>query len=230
MTEIQPSTRFQLPPSLVDEVVRVLTDRIVHGRILPGSRLVEEKLAEEFGISRPPIRESLRVLASEGLVTINHRRGARVKEISSREVQDIYECREALEGLAARRAAETMRAEELAELERTFAKMEAADSRSDLEAYFAENVRFHEIVGEASGNERLRQLLASLGTQVLLLRFTSLSLPGRSSRSAELHRALLRAFRSRNGEEAENLTRLIIKEAAGALGQHIGDYEQRVLR
>ena len=218
---LESAVSFRPPPSLVDELVRVLTDRIVHGRIPPGTRLIEEKLAEEFGVSRPPIRESLRVLASEGLVTINHRRGAKVRQISAREVQDIYECREALEGFAARQAAERMSSGEFSDLALTLAKMETANASGDIESYFAENIRFHDIVGEASGNQRLRQLLGALGSQVLMLRFTSLSLPGRSSRSAALHRQLLEAFERRDGDAAESLTRRIIQEASRALGQHV---------
>ncbi|HZU06685.1 MAG TPA: GntR family transcriptional regulator [Chloroflexota bacterium] len=217
----EPVNPFRPPASLVDEVVRVLTDRIVRGDLPPGTRLVEERLAREFGISRQPIRESFRILQREGLVRIVPRRGVYVKAPSPHEVLDIYDCRSVLGGLAARLATQRMTPEVLSQLEALLAEMEAAVAARDVARYFQLNVRFHEVVDQASCNQTLRDLLRTLGTQVLRLRFMSLSLPGRMERSFEIHRQVVAAFRARDAARAAWLSQTLIEEAGQALIAHL---------
>jgi DNA-binding GntR family transcriptional regulator len=127
--------QFQSPASLVEEAVRVITDRIVRGDLPPGTRLVEERLAADFGLSRPPIRESFRVLEREGLVTISPRRGVRVRRFTPEEVRDIYLCRAVLRGLAARLAAQHMTPHMLQQLESALAVMERSAASDDVAQY-----------------------------------------------------------------------------------------------
>lgn len=222
MTTLAPSTTggptpFEPPKSLVEEIVRALTDQIVRGELRPGTRLVEERLASELGISRPPIREAFRVLHRERLVDIAPRRGVRVHEPTAREIADVYVCREALEGLSARLAAERIDAPALASLEALERKMADAARTGDLNRYFEANVRFHDEVAVASQNESLVALLRTLGTRVLQMRHYSLSLPGRAKLSARIHRQLITALRRGDGPAAESLTKKLISDAARAL-------------
>src|SRR5579875_4015066 len=158
----EPVNPFQPPGSLVDEVVRVLTDRIVRGTLAPGTRLVEERLAREFGISRQPIRESFRILQREGLVSILPRRGVYVKATPPEEIVSIYQCRAALGALSARLATRRMPPATLAELETLVDEMAARVAAGDVEGYFQRNVRFHDLVHQTSGNRTLQNLLRTL--------------------------------------------------------------------
>jgi DNA-binding GntR family transcriptional regulator len=208
---------FRTPDTLVDEVVRVLTLRIVRGELAPGTRLIEEHLAQEFGISRPPIRESFRILQREGLVVITPRRGVRVREITAAEVEQVYVCRSTLEGLSARLATPRMTPESLARFHELIHSMRSAVDEQDVERYLRDNVDFHELVGLISGNEPLRALIRTLGTQVLRLRFTSLSMSGRLQYSLRMHERIVNAFQRGDAAEAEAATRELIDAAAHAL-------------
>jgi DNA-binding GntR family transcriptional regulator len=228
-TTVNPSTRFSHPHSLVEEVVRVLTARIVRGEIPPGARLIEEHVSVEFGISRTPLRESFRALEREGLLTITPRKGVRVKSIDPQEIEEIYVCRAALEGLSARLAA-TRATDEIAdELAGILRKMEAAVARDDLDQYFSLNVEFHDIVAEVAQNKTLNQLIRNLGTRVLRFRYTSLSLPNRMKKSLAVHKELVAAFRRRDGDQAELLTRRLIDDAHAVLKRKF-DRDVRMLR
>jgi DNA-binding GntR family transcriptional regulator len=212
-----PSPDFQPPATLVDQIVEYLTDQIVRGAMPPGARLIEEALARQYRVSRPPIREALRILDGNGLVVITPRRGARVVKINPKDVADIYACRAALAGVAARLAAIHMDQVELRALGRLVSEMRGAASAGDLEGYFLRNVAFHEEVARASRNSRLVQLLKTLGAQVLLMRHASLAIPGRIPQSMRAHARLLRAFMSRDGQLAETITRNLIEDAGAAL-------------
>jgi DNA-binding GntR family transcriptional regulator len=221
MTTVTDSSHeFRPPSTLVEEIVRVLTERIVRGEFNPGARLIEEDLAREFHVSRPPIRESLRVLEQKGLVTIVPRKGARISEPTPGEIEDIYVCRSALTGTAARLAARNMTPAELARFGQIVAEMRKAAKSDDLERYFTLNVEFHDNVASASRNSHLVELLHVLGLQVLRLRHTSLSLPRRMQQSLRLHEELLKAFKQRDGEAAERLMRSLIDDASAALTAH----------
>ncbi|HLH22234.1 MAG TPA: GntR family transcriptional regulator [Chloroflexota bacterium] len=213
----EPVNPFQPPGSLVDEVVRVLTDRIVRGTLAPGTRLVEERLAREFGISRQPIRESFRILQREGLVSILPRRGVYVKATPPEEIVSIYQCRAALGALSARLATRRMPPATLAELETLVDEMAARVAAGDVEGYFQRNVRFHDLVHQTSGNRTLQNLLRTLGTQVLRLRFTSMSLPGRMAESLATHQEMVAAFRAGDADRAGQLSAKLIDGAAAAL-------------
>jgi DNA-binding GntR family transcriptional regulator len=184
-------------------------------------RLVEEQLAREFGISRPPIRESFRVLEREGLVTNLPRRGVRVKPTSADEVGDIYLCRSVLAGLAARLAAQHITDQLRTELEHSLAQLEALAAQSDVVGYHQEIGRFHEVIERASQNSQLQQLLQSLGVRVRRLSFTSLSLPGRLEASIQFHRQLTAALVRGDAASAERLGRGLLEDAMPALVDYV---------
>lgn len=149
-------------PSLVDVALDYIRTRIATGEYEPGHRLKERELSEETGISRIPIREAIRALASEGFVTLVPRRGAIVTELQPDLLDEIFEVREALEVqecvLAARRATRA----EIATLRASVEAAEEAARAGNAEAINAANARFHEILVDASHNDTLAQVLRPL--------------------------------------------------------------------
>jgi DNA-binding GntR family transcriptional regulator len=222
--DVNESSSFSTPSTLVEEVVRVLTLRIIRGELPPNARLIEEDLARQFGISRPPIRESFRTLEREGLVTITPRRGVRVKGVEPKEVEEIYACRIALASLAVRLAVRELQPDDAEKLRQLAGEMEDASRNGDLDRYLALNIAFHDFVSDVGGNGTLRDLIRSLGTRVWRFRYLSLAPPDRMKRSAALHRILVRALVSGDADGADLAVRRIIEEAHAALEQIlIGD-------
>ncbi len=220
MANGQDSSVFHSPISLVEETVRVITDRIIQGVFSPGTRLVEEHLAREFGISRPPIRESFRVLEREGLVTISPRRGVRVRMLTADEVRDVYVCRATLRGLAARLAVEHMTAAYLSQLESILIGMEHSAAASSVPDYQQQVAEFNELVVRVGGNRALEELIRTLTVRARMLSFDALSAPGRIESSLQLHRMVLEAFRIGDGATAERCAKRSLEESIPIVMAH----------
>lgn len=183
-----------------------LAEQIVAGRYQPGERLVETRLAEQFGISRSPVREGLRILENDGLVLLVERRGAIVKPLAASDIEEMFACRMALQGLAARLAAERWREPELAPLRHALAEMEAALQDGNVEHYYTADIAYHEHVCKLSRNSRLQQMLGALGREMLRLRFMINSIEGRQRASIIYNRQILAAIEARDGATARSLT------------------------
>jgi DNA-binding GntR family transcriptional regulator len=148
--------------AVYDEVQR----RIVDGRLHQGERILEDQLAQELDVSRNPVREALQALETEGFVEIEPRRGARVAVISTRRANDLFEIREALEGMVARLAAQRCRTDQLADLRRIAGLGALAAERGELAALPGLNTEFHRVLSAAAENtmlaetvERMSQLI-----------------------------------------------------------------------
>jgi DNA-binding GntR family transcriptional regulator len=163
--------------ALVDRLASTIQARVLSGEFASGTRLRQESLATEFGVSRTPVREALRKLQAAGIVQLEPNRGARVRSPSTREVREAYEVRAELEGLAAELAAARIRDDDLRRLRETQAKFEGSSVRlrrwkergsvgSPPRAAHAEWIRgndlFHLVIQDAAANQRLRALLADL--------------------------------------------------------------------
>ena len=196
--------------TLWERVFRTLRAEILANSLLPGTELLEVALAERLGVSRGPIREALGRLATEGLVTIQPRRGAIVAGLSRQAFLEAYQVREALEGLAVRLATPQLSLRDVRALERLIADMERAVARNDVARFFEKNAAFHGMFVSLSGNRRLqdmhRQLVSDLGRYAGL----SLTLRGNMARSVDEHRRILDAARSGATDRAVEL-----------LGEHI---------
>jgi DNA-binding GntR family transcriptional regulator len=144
--------------SLREQVKDLLLERILKHQYAPGERLVETRIAQELGISQAPVREALRELESLRFVESAPFRGAWVREVSDRELAEVYPIRAALEDVAARLAAERMKGG-VAALEREVERMAKAEG---LREQVEHDVRFHQLIVEASGNARLIELWESL--------------------------------------------------------------------
>lgn len=162
--------------STVEAIADRLRDAISTGVFNAGQRLVEADITREFGVSRGPLREAFRRLAAEGLVDLQHHRGARVRRLSRKEVLALYEVREALEGLAARLAARTVRkakadADRLSDLS---IAMSLALDHGALSRYVELNQQFHDELVELSDNATLGGLVRQLQVPLFRLQFRSL--------------------------------------------------------
>ncbi|WP_418321241.1 GntR family transcriptional regulator [Piscinibacter sakaiensis] len=204
--------------ALYEQVAELLRARILSHRLAPGSWIDEQALAAEYGISRTPLREALKVLAAEGLVTMKLRRGAFVTEVSERDLSEVYHLMGLLESDAAATVAREASAEQLAELQQLHDALEAG--LPDRDAFFAANERFHMRLLEIADNRWRIQLVADLRKVMKLNRHHSLFRQGRLEASLQEHRELMAAIRARDGERALQLMRAHISAgrdaAAGA--------------
>ena len=188
------------PRALYEEVAELLRQRIFSRELAPGSWIDELKLAEEYGISRTPLREALKVLATEGLVTMKVRRGAYVTEVSERDLADVYHLLALLESDAAGVVAEQATPQQLKELQNLHDELEKA--AGNRERFFEINEAFHMRLLEIANNRWRDQMVADLRKVMKLNRHNSLLKAGRIDESLMEHRDIMAALLTRNAEAA----------------------------
>jgi DNA-binding GntR family transcriptional regulator len=182
-----------------------LKQGILAKRYAPGTVLLEVPLSEELGVSRGPIREALRSLEAEGLVSITPRRGAVVTSLTRRDFLDAYQVREALETLGMRLAIPRLSDDVLDALDERIARMEEHAARSDADAFFEANAAFHAAFMEASGNRKLLEVYDRLMAQMGPYRQPSARLRGNLERWISEHRGIVAAARARDVDRAVEL-------------------------
>ena len=188
------------PRALYEEVAELLRQRIFSRELPPGSWIDELKLAEAYGISRTPLREALKVLAAEGLVTMKVRRGAYVTEVSERDLAEVYHLLALLESDAAGVVAANATEAQLRELESLHNELEkAASSR---ERFFEINEAFHTRLLQIANNRWRDQMVSDLRKVMKLNRHNSLLKTGRIEESLAEHSAIMAALVSRNAKAA----------------------------
>lgn len=200
---------------LRDQVLDVVRQGILDFRLRPGQRLIERELTKQLGVSRATVREVIARLASEGLVTIIPQRGAIVTVLSEEEAADIYEMRVALEGLAAHRFIERASSRQIAELRAAFEGYAAAAPAEgeNLDRLRAKDA-FYKVLFEGAASETLTQMLTMLQSRVHLLRWTSLSVPGRAEETVEELRAIVEAIGARDADAAAKACARHVRQAA----------------
>src|SRR5258708_15617376 len=166
------STNTLTPRALYEQVAEKLRRRIFEAELGPGDGIDELKIAEEYGISRTPLREALKVLAAEGLVTMKVRRGAYVTEVSSKDIADVYHLLSLLESDAVQVVAESGSDEELAALQQTHEELKA--QTRDADRFFELNESFHMQLLQIADNRWRNQLVADLRKVMKLNRHKSL--------------------------------------------------------
>lgn len=176
----------------------------------PGDRLTETELARRLGISRTPVREAIRQLESDGLVTHVARVGAVVRSLDYAEINELYEMRAVLEGTAARFAARAASDIEIAELESINAEMAAA---GDVAGLYDTNRQFHAVLLNAARNRYLTQSVEALQKTLLILGPSTMEEGHRAAEAIAEHRALIDALRARDGAAAEAAMRAHIEAA-----------------
>ena len=201
MSEVIPFRGFSLHDQVAERVRALIFDR----QIASGAFIDENVLAERWQISRTPLREALKVLAAEGLVTMKLRRGAYVTEVSERDLAEVYHLLALLESDAAMVVAQTASAAQIAEL--IALHQQLVDEAADRDRFFAANERFHMKLLEVADNRWRNQLVADLRKVMKLNRHHSLLKQGRLEASLKEHRQIMAALKARNGERAQALMR-----------------------
>ncbi len=205
MAAVDTPERSLSPRALYQDVAERLREQIFSRQLEPGSWIDEMKLAAEFGISRTPLREALKVLAVEGLVTMKVRRGAYVTEMSREDVRQVYHLLGLLESDAAAQVAAHATDLQRAELQRLHDRLEKQVRQRD--AFFAANEQFHRALLDTAGNRWAAQVVTDLRKVMKLNRHHSLFKQGRLADSLAEHRALMQAIDAHDGEAARRLMR-----------------------
>lgn len=190
---------------LRDIVFQTLRNAIITGELQPGERLMETQLAEKLGVSRTPIREAIRKLELEGLVVMVPRKGAQVAQFTEKDIQDVLEVRAALEALAAKLACKRMDDRSFLKLQLAIAEYSYAAKSKDLETMIEKDVEFHDIICNATQNDKLIQLFNNLKEQVNRYRITYLKNVEDSDTVEAEHLAILDALKNKEEEVASNL-------------------------
>ena len=189
--------------ALYEDVADRLREEIFNKKLAPGSWLDEQSLAIQFGISRTPMREAIKVLASEGLVTIKMRRGAYVTEVNRADLEQIFTVLSLLEGQAAKETANKATEDQLNLLDHLHHRLEKAAADRDIEQFFEINGKFHDLIQEIAGNRWMNGVIADLRKVLKLHRRDSLTSTGRIQNSLLEHREILRAILKRDELAAE---------------------------
>jgi DNA-binding GntR family transcriptional regulator len=187
---------------LREQVVTLVRDAILGFRLEPGRRLVERELVEQLGVSRATVREVLRQLAAEGLVTVVPQRGAIVTALSPEDAADLYEMRASLEALAVQRFVQRATPGQVAALRVAVGEIERTADAGDPQEQLHAKDRFYEVLLAGSGSTPLQQTLAGLQARVRLLRATSLAQPGRPREAAAELRAVVDAVEAGDADAA----------------------------
>ena len=203
--------------ALYEEVAELLRQRIFTRSLEPGSWIDELKIAEEYGISRTPLREALKVLATEGLVTMKVRRGAYVTEVNDKDLRDVFHLMAVLEADAAGTVAKIATNAQLLELEALHQELEkAAKNRRDYIKFFTLNEAFHVRLLQIADNKWAGQMVADLRKVMKLNRAQSLLKEGRIDESLAEHTAVMAAFKRRDAKAARAAMHAHIKSGLEA--------------
>lgn len=205
--------------SLKDSAAAEIRGRILDGTLSPGTRLVEEELANLFDISRMPVREALTLLEAEGFVEITPRRGASVSIVSPAEALDIFEVRGMLEGLAARLAARSASGESLDQLATTLEEGSKAINEDGSDRIPLLHQQFHVALAAAGGNRYLIELVSPLPGRIEWIYNTILRT--RAEVSWPEHVEILEAIRTGDEDLAEEVTRRHVQRSAGVFLENL---------
>jgi DNA-binding GntR family transcriptional regulator len=209
--------------SLHGEILTRLRDHIVEGNIPDGGRVPERQLCEMLGISRTPLREALKVLASEGLVELLPNRGARVRQLNERDLEELFDVMGGLEGLAGRLACENISEAEIAEIERLHYEMYGFYLRRDMHGYFQVNQLIHQRILEASRNATLLSAYTSFAGRIRRVRYSA-NFARKRDRWGEAmreHEAILDALRRRAGSELSDILFKHLRNKRTAAVEHL---------
>ncbi|MBE0531417.1 MAG: GntR family transcriptional regulator [Rhodospirillales bacterium] len=191
--------------SLHRDVADQIRDMIVEGELPPGERVNEGALSEQFGISRTPLREALKVLASEGLVELRPNRGTRVSAITPEEVGELFEAVSGIERMAGELAALRMTERDIERLKALHERMERHYEAGERHEYFRLNQQIHNTIVSLAGNSILEATHASLMVRVRRARYMAIQSPERWHESVQEHRAIMQALEARDSAAAGDL-------------------------
>ncbi|WP_371823380.1 GntR family transcriptional regulator [Paracoccus sp. Z118] len=212
--------------TLHEELTQVLRDLIVHGDLGPGVKVPEKDLCEAYGVSRTPLREALKVLASEGLVVLEPNRGARVSRITQQDLDEVFPVMGALEALAGELACRNITPAELEEIRRHHEAMLAHYRAGDLSGYYAANQSIHEGILGAAKNPTLAAHYRSLSARVQRARYVANTTPDRWAQAVEEHERIMAHLTARDGIKLAAILRRHLENKLRAVSQSLAGAEQ----
>ena len=212
-------------PPLHDEVVASIRDMIFNGELIGGQRVPERLLCEKLSISRTPLREALKVLASEGLLVLLPNRGARVARLTTAEVDEMFPVMGALEGLAGEIACRMISDDEIDEIRALHYQMAAHHKRGELGEYFAANQQIHGKIMAATGNATLGGLYASLAGRIRMARYRANFSQTRWDQAMAEHEEILAALAERDGPRLTRILTTHLENTCLTVKAVIGDGE-----
>lgn len=190
-----------------EKLVREIKHEIFSGLLKPGDQLEEAFLAEKFGVSRTPIREAIRSLVDSGLLETRPRKGAIVRELSAKELNDLFEVAAELEGMSARLAAENLTVSHKKAIEEALAFCVKTAKASDITGYAKANLDLHSAIHKASGNDWLVEHLDQIEARINVYRLIPYEVVGRLEKSLSEHHEICDAIFAGQGAEANVLMR-----------------------
>lgn len=214
------------PPQLVRErAFEEVRDAIIAGRIAPGARLIERELCAALGISRASVREMIRRLEAERLVSVEPRKGPTVMALTRKDAAEIYEIRALLEALLIERFTALASEDEIAHLESLFAQVRASAATNAVSEIVGLMLGFNDHLLAVVGHEVARDLLRQLNARINFLRIRAMAKPGRIAASLEEIGAILDAVRRRDGAQAGALMRASVEHARDAALEQLAAQE-----
>jgi DNA-binding GntR family transcriptional regulator len=215
--------------NLDQKVYEILKNMIIERQLLPGEKIPQERLAQDFGISRTPLVSALKFLEHEKLVESKPRRGYFVRLFSKQEMVSIFELREVLEGLAARRAAANVTEKEIETLNDFFRAFAKSGDITDFKAYAREDRRFHNFISEIGAKEFLKSVLQTCN--IITASYQYLSSEGLvrpPNETIQEHLAVIKAIGDKDPDAAEALMRQHLKKTIAHLRQDIEGEKQGI--
>ncbi len=196
-----------LRENLEELVYKAFKQSILSGKLAPGTRLIEEEIAKAMRVSKTPVRHALARLQSEGLVVAIPWQGKRVVSLTLEEVSQLYDVREALEGMAARLAAGQLGEEVLAQMTAHVADSERHLAQGDMEAFLVADRSWHDLLIRGSGNDLLAQMMEGVRNKILIMQVASIYYGRRGQDSVAEHRSVLEALYAHDSDAAEQRMR-----------------------
>lgn len=214
--------------SLHDQVAQQLRDQIFAGELSPGAFVDETRLCEQLAISRTPLREALKVLAAEGLIRHEPRRGSFVSEVTEQDLDDIFPVIALLEGRCAFEAALQATDADIVALDSLHQQLQDSATQGRIPDYYAANYAIHEAIIAMAGNKWLAQVISDLRKILKLARLQQLNAPGRLAQSLAEHMAIFAALKARDAEGADAAMRTHLTRQREALRQLARQSKSRI--
>jgi len=211
--------RFQKPTTLATEIARHLREAIIKGELAPGERVNESKLTRDLALSRSPVREAIRILESEGLLTLEPHRGAHVRPLGDDDLQEIFDVRLMIESHGLRRDPHRITAEVIAPLRVAVDEARAALAANVFEVWHQASLRFHDGLVALAGNRQLTRLHEELKISLRRYQISVIGLLGQPERSHAEHEAILDALE--HGK---------LEQGAALVAAHITNLKEAVLK
>ena len=218
MSDLDLNLDFHSYKPLRKQIYELLKENILAGELHPGQKISEQKIAEELNVSRTPVREAIQLLESEDLVAVVPKRGVFIAGIKSKkEINDIFQVRVNLEGLAACLTAKNIQAQKMNRLEQFLEEFKTDPENMTLQQCIDIDISFHQFIYDTADNIWLQKMLDNLLEQINRFRASSFSQEGRMDISLEEHLEMAEAFKEKNPEKARRLAENHVENARASI-------------